>query len=458
MDKLFFQMPCLSESAELNNKEIYEKLFDKKVDKRYLDSMVQKFIMLNKRMLDFLGIEVLLKGAERNLSLHFKTSNKIGAIPIRMPYDGIAHKDFQVFPRFDREKEALAELTRLLSVLEYSITPEYFEGELLTIPLQLRPPLYYEAVKYVELFEKVYKYSWVKFKVVDVEHNYPKSNTSWEKYTFRASDPRKALQFPSRDNIFSKNHKQWQELKYVFDLAKDIIINATVPASIRFKYQDRIMSIQRKVASINSCETNSLLVHASDPIYIKGIKAQANVLLQKDSTGCMAWRMDMAELFERYIQHIVAKSIEGLSGTMIPNGKIFGKGNIPHWGLKYLEPDIMIKFSNSIYMADAKYKAHFYARGINSEVLNEVHRADLHQLLAYCAFEPQENKTGILFYPAETSSFQIINYADRIGGIINKVILCGIPFGVLEIVDSTRMIKELFQNTARKDIKNELLN
>ena len=118
----------------------------------------------------------------------------------------------------------------------------------------------------------------------------------------------------------------------------------------------------------------------------------------------------------------------------------------------------MIKFSNSIYMADAKYKAHFYARGINSEVLNEVHRADLHQLLAYCAFEPQENKTGILFYPAETSSFQIINYADRIGGIINKVILCGIPFGVLEIVDSTRMIKELFQNTARKDIKNELLN
>lgn len=446
MDKLFFQMTCLSESRELNNKEIYEKLFDKKVDKRYLESAVQKFILLNKRMLDFLGVEVVLTGADRNLSLCFKASNKIGAIPIRMPYDGIAHKDFQVLPRFDSKKETIAELTQLLSVLEYSITPEYADGEPLTLPLQLRPPLYYEAVKYIELFEKAYKYAWVKFEVVNKEHSYPKSNTNWPKHALMVSDPRKALQFPSRDNVFSKNHKEWQELKYVFDLAQEIITNATVPASIRFKYQDRVMSMQRKVASITSCKTNSLPIHASDPPCIKDLKVQANVLLQKDSNICMAWRMDMAELFERYVQHIVTNSIKGLSGTMVSNGKISGSGNIPQWGLKYLEPDIMIKFNNSIYMADAKYKAHFYARRINSAMLNEEHRADLHQLLAYCSFEPQADKNGILFYPAETSGFQIINYTNRIGGICNKVIICGIPFGVFEMADATRNIKELFQN------------
>jgi len=47
MDNLFFKMPCLSESQELKSKEIYEKLFDKKVDKRYLESAVQKFLLLN---------------------------------------------------------------------------------------------------------------------------------------------------------------------------------------------------------------------------------------------------------------------------------------------------------------------------------------------------------------------------------------------------------------------------
>ena len=37
MEKLFFQMPCLSESYEIRSQEIYERLFDKSVDKRYKD-------------------------------------------------------------------------------------------------------------------------------------------------------------------------------------------------------------------------------------------------------------------------------------------------------------------------------------------------------------------------------------------------------------------------------------
>lgn len=40
MEKLFFQMPCLSESHEIKSQEIFERLFDKKVDKRYLESAV----------------------------------------------------------------------------------------------------------------------------------------------------------------------------------------------------------------------------------------------------------------------------------------------------------------------------------------------------------------------------------------------------------------------------------
>ncbi|AQS58444.1 5-methylcytosine restriction system specificity protein McrC [Desulforamulus ferrireducens] len=300
--------------------------------------------------------------------------------------------------------------------------------------------------------DKMRIYTWVQFEVVNREHSYPKSNTNWANHAVRTADPRKTLQFPSKDNIFSMNHKEWQELKYVFDIAQGIITNATVPVPLRFKYQDKVMSMQRKVASTVARRTDTVLIHASDPACIKDVKTQANILLHKDNSTCMAWRMDMAKLFERYVQHIVSKSINELSGTVINNGKITGKGNIPHWGLKYLEPDIMIKFSNSIYMGDAKYKAHFYARGTKSEALNETHRSDLHQLLAYCSFEPQLHKTGILFYPAKTLSFQKIHYSDRNGGICNKVILFGLPFGVAEMKDATVKIKELFQNDMLKII------
>lgn len=247
MDKLFLKLPCLSESREFTSKEIYEKLFDKKVHKRFLETAIQKFIMLNKKMFDFLGIEVLVNGSLNDLTLRFRTSNLIGAIPIRMPYDGICHKDFQVVPRFDSDKDSFSELTQILSELDYSIKPEYADGIPLSLSYQLRPPLYYEAVKYIELFEKAYKYSWRKFEVVEKKHIYPKANTNWTKHAIYSSDPRKALLYPSRNSILSTDHIEWRKLKYVFNVSRDIIINATVPAYIRFNYQQKIVTLQKKL-------------------------------------------------------------------------------------------------------------------------------------------------------------------------------------------------------------------
>ena len=94
-------MPCLSVSNEIKSIEIYERLFDKKVDKRYLESAVQKFLLLNKKMFSFIGIDLEMNGTGSDLSIKFKTSGYIGAIPVKMPYDGIAHKDFQIIPRFE---------------------------------------------------------------------------------------------------------------------------------------------------------------------------------------------------------------------------------------------------------------------------------------------------------------------------------------------------------------------
>ena len=163
MEKLFFQMPCLSESYEIRSQEIYERLFDKSVDKRYLESAVQKFLLLNEKMFSFAGITLEMNGTGRDLSVKFRTSGYIGAIPIKMPYDGIAHKDFQIIPRFDNSDHIFSDLTQLLSKLEYSISPEYADGEELSLPIQLRPPMYYEAAKYIDLFEAAQKQHWVKF-------------------------------------------------------------------------------------------------------------------------------------------------------------------------------------------------------------------------------------------------------------------------------------------------------
>ena len=170
--------------------------------------------------------------------------------------------------------------------------------------------------------------------------------------------------------------------------------------------------------------------------------------MQKGTTSCVAWRIDMAKLFERYVQYVVSKSLRGLDGNVMSNCKIQGRGQIAQWGLKHLEPDMIIKCNSKIYMADAKYKAHYYAFGQNSEILKETHRADLHQLLAYCSFSPEKNKTGILFYPSSICSCKKINYLEQLGGINNTVYLFGIPFGINGIDDSVNVVKNIFVNMA----------
>ena len=162
----------------------------------------------------------------------------------------------------------------------------------------------------------------------------------------------------------------------------------------------------------------------------------------------MAWRIDMAKLFERYVQHVVTMSLIGLDGTAISNSKIQGRGQLSQWGLKYLEPDIIVKCNSNYFMADAKYKANYYAIGQSSETLRETHRHDLHQLLAYCSFSPEKNKTGILFYPSNSPSCRKISYLEQLGGINNTVYLYGIPFGINGIDISINAVRSLFVNSA----------
>lgn len=446
MDNLFCKIECLSESKRYNFNEIREDLFDKRVDGRFLDYHIQRFINFNQRMFDFIGIKAELSGSGRELSLSFSSSDYIGAIPIKMPYDGLVHKDFIVTPKFVSNLNVNSELTQLLSRLDYSIQPEYSRADLLVNLLQSQPPTFYEALKYIELFDKAYKQNWVKFDSKDQIHPYPKASTNWTKHALASFDPKRTLQFPSHDSVLTINHTEWRNLKYVFDLAKEQINAPTTPASIQYTYEEKIRILSSKVSSIKPETVDKVVVRAGDPQCIKELKAQANIILKKYSNSNSAWRMSMSTLFERYIQAVVEMGSRELGGIVSSNEKLTGSGNIPSWGLKYLEPDIMIRFERAVFMADAKYKSHFYNSSAKEGVLKETHREDLHQLLAYCSFEPQEKKVGIIFYPAKETSYKNITYTDRFSGVSNKVILCGVAFGINEMKDTANKIKKLFSD------------
>jgi 5-methylcytosine-specific restriction endonuclease McrBC regulatory subunit McrC len=75
-----------------------------------------------------------------------------------------------------------------------------------------------------------------------------------------------------------------------------------------------------------------------------------------------------------------------------------------HRSLRHLAPDMVVRRSDSVWIVDAKYKAHLAELDEHgwhrfAEDKREAHRADLHQVLAYAALYDAPEVVATLVYP-----------------------------------------------------------
>lgn len=446
MANVFYTIKCLDESKKINRTEIHKELFEKKTDGRQQDQAqyIQRLIALNRDVLDFLGIRIESHDTGKNYYVKFISDRYIGAVPIRMPYDGVVHSDFIVKPRYQSKDEGLKEITELIAQIGYDVSPEFMEDRPLKSADAARPPLYYEAAKYVDYLYEAKRFTWHKFQKEYRINSFPKSSTDWNRYALMSADPKKALLYPCNDNVLSQNHLEWRMLKYAYLLAKEELLAARTPIGIRFRYQSMLGELDKGLATIAVQKASTIKVRSTDPMVIKRLKEQANVVLSQNTTVTNAWRIDIAELFERYTQYIIKQAVKELGGSVFANSKISGHNSIPPWGLKYLEPDTTVKIGDSIIFVDAKYKANMYSINNNSKKLKETHREDLHQVLSYCSFSNEANKVGVIMYPAEDFMKREISYSNRLSGVENRIFLVGLPFKCDKISEAKEGSKKLF--------------
>ena len=444
-ETIFASLPsCMAEAKAFDLSSLKRNLQYR--DRNAMESEVLKFQYKNKTMLEFLGISTSVRregsyGGE--VSLFLQSSNYAGAIPTVLP-SNLQGGDLQVYPRFGNgPEEGMAQLTELLRLLNQTVSVEYCDSLPLKTKLQLQPPLYNEALKYLDLFHEALGIKWRKFRVSERIHSMPRGGTKWNKYANQYANPAMRLRFPSRDNILTTNHPEWQELRYVFDLAVKELRNPQAPARIREQCKDLIRACEQRVSDVQPRQTRSVHIHVSDPAPIKVLKEQATVILSRQVTEPIAWRIDIAEVFERYVQYVLEKAMAGRM-SLYSNPQIHGQG-IPSWGPQYLEPDILLRDDKLLLVADAKYKANMYQLNRSSAILKETFRHDLHQVLGYCSFAPQRNKLAIICYPynaEEEVVFHPLSYRERGFSVNNTVLLVGLCFEAGRVEKTIQQFKE----------------
>jgi len=425
---LFYEITCLTErSSTISGKELQKKVF-KGADKRIIGLYLQKFIQYNSELFSFLGIEPNIEGSDLNASIHFKSSQFIGTIPLRAPDTGKQIGDFVVSPRFSGINR-FEEYVEILDLLGGEIIPEFIASLPLASKRAFRPPLYLEAVKFISTLEKLVKQNWRKFDNKEIQSYQPSGQVNWNKYASQSYKVEKRLVYPTRKNFLSEFHSEFSEIRFVYDMCKSELLRLNTPISIRTPISKRISYLDERLYFHKPKITSKIPVKNADSLIIKETKQIANRILNFNLIEGTAWRVDFADVFEKFVQYIFREVAKSIGGKFIPNLKINSNSRIRfQWNLNNLEPDGVLLKDELIFFIDAKYKSHLYNKYDQSESLKEEHRKDLHQILAYNSFNDAKNKIGFLCYPSNKVELSKIEYSFSQMSFSNQIWMIGIPF------------------------------
>lgn len=239
-----------------------------------MEPAIQRFIDLNSKSLDFLGISAKLVTDGLKPALQLTTSKYVGTVPIKSPQNGKYVGDLSVRGRFGEDA------AELIPLLGDHVKIEYNDELRLNKPSVINPPIYIECCKYIDTFFEAQRYKWRKFNnVVRIQHQ-PSSATLWAEYAVRvAKDPLQFNIYKNKCNVLFTNHKEWRQLTYILTLAIKELHSHNVPIRTRVSYEDRIQHLTSLIRQLPIEPTNDIQLHMSDPQIIKKLKKMALLFL-----------------------------------------------------------------------------------------------------------------------------------------------------------------------------------
>jgi len=406
---------------------------------RSMEQVMQRFIDLNKKNLDYLGITAIIENSEGKPALKLTTSKYIGAIPIISPMNGKAVGDLVVAGRFGEN------VGELLTLLDSAIKPDYSDHFKLVLDTQMTPPIFIECCKYIDLYIEADRFKWRKFTNEVKEQHQPAGSTLWGDYALRiARNPLEFNNYKNKCNTLTLDHDEWNQLNYVLTLAIAELESVQVPIKTRSVYASRISQLKMKLRGNRCEETKEVRPKMSDPHIIKQLKYIANIILNNKTNEKLAWRMDYAEFFERYVQFLFDTVAKKKGARSINNPHyVIRMPNKPLWTLSYLEPDLILQKANEQYVIDAKYKSHVFNWNDESNELKDTFRHDFHQVLAYCSLNNSETKNAMLIYPYTDFFSKKMTVISPVTHSEVSVHIVGIPLDKNKIDNITNEISNL---------------
>ena len=237
-------------------------------DKRYGMDALQRFLFINQRALDYLGVSAEIEVVGNDPYLKLRTSQYAGSVPMMSPKDGKPCGDLCVGGRFGED------VSELLPIVGDTLLPDYNDVLPPLSTSMLEPPLYFECCNFIDKFQEVEKAHWHKFDVVERIERNPTSGTRWELYSMDCYDPSRVFCYPNRTNKLKPLHKEFCQMLAVLQMCFNELKKPQTPMRSRIAYANKIERLRAKYDDfIVELPLTEFMTHASDPVAVKEAKS-----------------------------------------------------------------------------------------------------------------------------------------------------------------------------------------
>jgi hypothetical protein len=391
--------------------------------------LANQFLQQNRGLLADFGVHSQVEYDGELVELVLTTSTQVGAIPLLSPTTGRPDYGLVITPRFD-----WLGIGSMLATMGWRVVPTPLRLPLLPGSERKIPPWVLSTVVLFRLRALLNSLD-RRFELIKDDLPAPRGTVNWQFYATKQLPQAKFLQVPCQ----FPDLRDDRELKAAihFTLRKQLAsLNTQRHAGVLVLHLIELcLSLLEKVRPVPAKQpsTNLLLSWTTGSlrtdVFREGLQAIEWTVDDRGLAGLsdlqgLPWVLSMEQFFEAWVETAVSQLARHIGGTVKIGRKqetiVPFQWEPPYSGSqRYLLPDVILERENETIIFDAKYKRHWEELALNrwhqmDEVIQQQHRQDLLQVLAYAATKPAKKVTCCLAYPCQTQTWQSLRERGRL--------------------------------------------
>lgn len=383
---------------------------------------------LNRGVLRDLGVDATTASRAGSPGVVFRTSTRVGAIPLLSPVTGRPDFGLVVEPRFTWSSAG-----DMLAGTGFRVVPELLPLPDLVQSERRVPPWVLSSVVLARL-KSLLDSMQRRFAMSEADLPAPKGQVNWTRYATARLPRGRALEVPCRFPDLRDDEEIRSAIHWVVRRHREALLGQISAGRVIRKLLELCDLLIARLAGASprlpNPSTRSAWTRAKTPqrVFREGIQAIEWTVDERGLAGLaelsgLAWRMDMEVFFEAWVE-AVAELAARRTGAILLAGRR-GETKVPlDWSpqaagsQRSLVPDLVLRRQDVTVVVDAKYKRH--AEEIErlgwagaDATLKEAHRADVLQALAYSTLFDSPRLVACLAYPAGPAAWRSLQERGR---------------------------------------------